>query len=126
MLIFIEKKHKDEFRGLDVLLQAICLLAGDYCYRMFKRKLFVTSVFRQGDSGVHGAWRGLDADNDRLSHEEKGQLVNFINDNFQYDPDRPEKKVCVWHTADQSKYKNIKTGGDHFHFQVHPKTRRMT
>jgi hypothetical protein len=39
-----------------------------------------------------------------------------INENWQYDPDRPEMKVCVFHDVGE---------GPHFHIQTHPKTQRI-
>lgn len=42
-------------------------------------------------------------------------VCNRCNLSWVYDPNRPEKKVCVYHNAGS---------GKHFHIQVHPNTRR--
>lgn len=41
------------------------------------------------------------------------EIEKQINDAFIYDPDRPEKKVCLYHDTGK---------GWHFHIQVHDRT----
>ena len=43
------------------------------------------------------------------------EIERVVNQMWQYDPWRPEMKVCVWHNVGQ---------GVHFHVQVHPNTRK--
>jgi hypothetical protein len=76
-----------------------------------------TSLFRIGDNGVHGALplRGMDL---RCKGYKFGKLLaTFINDNWEYDPSRPDKKCCLFHNAGS---------GYHLHIQTHPNTKRKT
>ena len=73
----------------------------------------ITSLYRMGDSGVHGTLplRGLDL---RCRSLEVGLAVEkLVNDNWIYDPNRTGLKCCFLHGDDS----NL-----HFHFQVHPET----
>jgi hypothetical protein len=76
----------------------------------------VTSMYRINDPGVHGVLplRGIDirCRNYSLAKVIEGE-VNYLWD---YDPDRPTRKVCVAH-GEQSNF--------HLHFQVHPNTKRV-
>jgi hypothetical protein len=72
----------------------------------------LTSGYRDGDSGVHGTvpCRGLD-----LSCPDPyfGKLIaEFLNSIYEYDADRPDYKVCLYHGEPL-----------HIHLQVHPNTR---
>lgn len=74
----------------------------------------VTSLYRIDDPGVHGTLplRGLDL---RCHDPFTGEAVEtYVNAIYEYDPDRPSKKCCMYHDAGQ--------GGFHLHLQVHPKT----
>ena len=76
----------------------------------------VTSLFRIGDKGVHGTLplRGIDL---RCHDDRFGRRVaEYANDKWSYDPSRPAKVVCMFHNTGQ---------GDHLHFQVHPKTKKL-
>ena len=42
-------------------------------------------------------------------------VAQIVNSVWQYDPQRPHMKCCVYHS--------YKGGGKHFHLQVHPRTR---
>ena len=76
-------------------------------------KVTITSLYRIGDSGVHGVMplRGLDL---RMRGKWAGQVMeDIINRSWLYDPERPTKKCAKLH-------------GDganlHLHLQVHPNT----
>lgn len=76
-------------------------------------KFKITSLYRIGDTGVHGVLplRGIDL---RCRNKETGiTLEALINKSWIYDSSRPEKKCCLLH-GDGS---NL-----HFHLQVHPNT----
>lgn len=76
----------------------------------------VTSLYRIGDSGVHGQLplRGLDL---RCRTRRHGEMVEkFVNDRWQYDPNRPEMQCCLCHNTGQ---------GLHLHLQVHPNTKEL-
>ncbi len=117
MLNFLSNKFKEQFDDirLSKLLRVIVFAAAAYTNHKFDRPLYITSVFRDGDKGVHGYWRGVDADNDNILIANKIDIVDFINMTFIYDPERPKFKVCIHHTVKGH-------GGDHLHFQVHPRT----
>lgn len=76
-------------------------------------KVLLTSAFRKGDTGVHGQdpLRGFDLRS--LLFDDPQAVCEEVNKVWIYDPDRPEKKVAMWHNIGQ---------GWHFHFQIHPKT----
>lgn len=72
-----------------------------------------TSNYRPGDNGVHGQIpvRGWDI---RCRNRVLGQcIVDLINGEWVYDPNRPFKQVAIAHGKD-SNY--------HIHIQVHPNT----
>lgn len=73
----------------------------------------ITSLYRIGDSGVHGQLplRGADV---RCRDKEIGQVIqDKINAKFAYDPSRAHLKCCLLHGKDS----NL-----HLHLQVHPNT----
>jgi hypothetical protein len=75
----------------------------------------ITSLYRIGDSGVHGCLplRGTDL---RCRDEGDGRLLEtHVNDNWIYDPNRSEKKCAKLHGEGS----NL-----HLHLQVFPNTRR--
>ena len=81
-------------------------------YRM--GTLDVTSLFRRGDSGVHGQFpvRGVDV---RCRDLNIARAIEAqINRDWSYDNQRPEKKVALAHDAGD---------GIHLHLQVHDRTR---
>ncbi len=76
-------------------------------------ELTVTSLYRIGDSGVHGQLplRGIDV---RVRDEPVGRaLRKLINLNWTYDPDRPGLKCAILH----GRSSNL-----HLHLQTHPNT----
>ena len=78
----------------------------------------ITSAYRSNEEGVHGAnpCRGLDIRSSHLPDTVCQQIEKKINDEWIYDNNRPDKKVCLWHKVGEGAY--------HFHLQVHPNTRR--
>jgi len=78
-------------------------------------ELTVTSLYRMGDSGVHGVLplRGIDL---RMRNRSIGLAIeSLINKYWLYDKKRQDKKCCVLHG------KGIYM---HLHIQVHPNTMR--
>lgn len=73
----------------------------------------ITSGYRKGDPGVHGMdpCRGMDARSTWTDAPmAEGDKVNSV---WQYDPERPEMKCCIYHDVGK---------GAHFHLQVHART----
>ena len=75
-----------------------------------------TSAYRPGDDGPHGTIpvRGIDR---RCRNAALGNAIKqYLNNNWEYDSDRPDMVVCLFHKVD--KY------GWHLHIQCHSNTRR--
>jgi hypothetical protein len=75
----------------------------------------ITSLYRIDDRGNHGALplRAMDL---RCRDAVYGVgILNYVNNMWIYDPQRPELKCCLIHDTGQ---------GLHFHFQVHPNTEK--
>jgi len=73
-----------------------------------------TSMYRMDDPGVHGTLplRAVDL---RMWNEQLGEVIEeFINDHWQYDPERWKMHCCLFHNAGT---------GLHLHLQVHPNTK---
>jgi hypothetical protein len=82
----------------------------------FMGELTITSLYRIGDSGVHGQLplRGIDV---RCTDPARGDLAeNYMNALWQYDPARPDIKVCIFHDVGQ---------GAHIHLQCHHNSMRI-
>lgn len=76
-------------------------------------ELTVTSLYRPGDSGVHGQipLRGIDV---RVRDQAIGEvLAKVVNTAWVYDPTRPEMCCAVLHGPVL-----------HLHLQTHPRTTR--
>ena len=78
----------------------------------------ITDLGRPGNKGVHGTLfvppfelRGIDM---RVRDDQMGAIIAYnINVNYIYDPNRPTKKVAMYHDAGS---------GQHLHLQTHPNT----
>lgn len=86
-------------------------------------RLILTSTFRlkkiyPGDSGMHMTvpLRAVDF-RVYIYNSSYEYIENLINSAWEYDPLRPDLKVCVIHDTGQ---------GIHAHLQVHQNTRRRT
>jgi hypothetical protein len=78
----------------------------------FRVEFTITSLYRIDDPGVHGAMplRGIDL----RCYGDLGEIVaDFVNSQYTYDPDRPDKKCAIYHDVGR---------GAHLHLQTHPKT----
>jgi hypothetical protein len=71
----------------------------------------ITSAYRRGDKGVHGCTpcRGVDLRASDMGHD----IAAWVNDGWEYDPERPEMRCALYHDAGS---------GWHLHLQVHPHT----
>jgi hypothetical protein len=81
----------------------------------FEVEFTVTSLYRDGDDGVHGTMpcRGTDF---RCHDKTFGDMVAaYVNSRWVYDPERPGKQCAQCHDVGQ---------GLHLHFQSHPNTKR--
>ena len=92
-----------------ILIQIICDMAKDH-------GCVITSAYRENDEGVHGHMRGIDCRSWCYQDAKAWQIMGEINNRWEYDHKRPDKKCCILHKT--------KNGGLHLHIQVHPNTRR--
>ena len=65
---------------------------------------------------VHTRCRAIDSRSWCYPDQKAYRIMDEINNKWEYDFDRPEKQCSITH--------KVKTGGFHFHIQVHPNTRR--
>lgn len=89
-----------------VLVDIVCFIYA------VEGKIFITSAYRKGDTGVHGFWRGIDLRSWIYSNPD--WIVRAVNRRWEYDPKRPDKECAILHKT--------KKGAMHLHFQVHPNT----
>ena len=107
-----------ELYKVSPILRAMVLYAASLVEEKYGADFIITCVLREGDTGVHGHGRGVDADNDTLKVQEKVAIEKAINTAIVYDESRPNLKACFYHTVPGGK-----RGGDHWHFQVCSKTK---
>lgn len=81
--------------------------------RSFGCQVVVTSSYREGDTGVHGFFRGLGFRTHELTQEQIQIILEDINSKYIYDPSRPEMEVIIFHDTGK---------GPHLHLQSHPNT----
>jgi len=86
-------------------------------------EVIFTSLYRPGENSVHGTnpLRGFDIRSWVIPHPEI--IEDMTNKHWQYDPKRPEKKIALLHEV---KDEEGIGQGIHFHFQVHPNTRKVS
>jgi len=84
---------------LDNRLKLIVLAVAEKLALDYNCVLFITSIFRKGDKGVHGAWRGVDIRTHNLLPGEAQDLTDWINNNFVYDLKRLNMKTAILHTV---------------------------
>ena len=76
----------------------------------------MTSIYRIGDTGVHGTLpvRGVDL---RMRSASVGtEVVDLVNERWGYDTERTEKSCAILHGEDSNM---------HLHIQSHPNTIRL-
>ena len=117
----------DEFRRLHPMLRVVFFDAVKQLYLDCGKAFLITSMFRD-TGGVHQDGRGLDVDvcdvtmyEGGVTPDEAKRVVNDMNDNWEYDPNRPKYNVAVYKLTGK---KADKFGAhiNHIHFQVHPRT----
>lgn len=83
---------------LNPRLQVIVMAVAEKIALDYNCVLFITSLFRPGDKGVHVYWRGIDIRTRNLLPGEAQNLTDWINNNFIYDMDRTNMKTAILHT----------------------------
>jgi len=108
-------------KDVSVLMQVLTMeyhpkliLIMSWLTTMYDRTV-ITSAYRGGDKGVHGTdpCRGIDIRSWVFSNPRK--VTDKINLTWEYDPDRPDKRVGIYHDIGS---------GEHIHLQVHDNTER--
>ena len=80
-----------------------------------EQNLLITSLYRIGDSGVHGTLPLRGTDLHSWSAVWGRNVASWANGEWIYNEKNPEKAVALYHDAGN---------GFHVHLQVHPNTRR--
>lgn len=105
------------FEGLMLHLYPLILvemsLFVSYLFKQHHTDAIVTSAFREGDSGVHGYFRGIDFRSWGLSEEMCNNFCSEVNKLYTYDPKRPSMVCLMFHDTGR---------GPHLHLQCHPNT----
>ena len=105
---------KIDYKYLDFIDSKLKLLMDDY-ETFFGTEQTITSLYRIGDSGVHGQLpvRGADM---RCRQDIVGYAVEqYMNERWVYDDSRPSMNVCIYHDTGR---------GKHIHLQVSNNTQR--
>lgn len=105
---------------LNPLVKQITNEAAAYALSQWNWDFYLTSIYRTpaedlalGGSGVHVAWRAVDARDSDQVPAAITDVTNYINSRWVYDPQRPTMKVC---------FSDPHGTGPHMHFQSHPNT----
>jgi len=64
---------------------------------------------------IHEEYRAVDLRSSTYNPQQIQDIVNYIDKNYTYDPQRPQMKCVLYHTVG---------AGWHFHFQNHPKSEK--
>jgi len=96
----------------ETLVEIISWLAGEY-----PEAVVFTCGYRHGDKGVHGTIPCRAVDIRSWTFKRPDRVCNYVNFEWEYDSDRPEMKVAIYHDAGS---------GFHIHLQSHPNTRKRT
>lgn len=105
---------------LSPMVKAIVTDAEQYAAEKWNWEFMITSVFRTKledqalqASGIHGGWRAVDVRTKDQTQAAINDVADYINKKYQYDPKRPNFKVC---------FKEVHGNAAHAHFQVHERT----
>jgi hypothetical protein len=113
MILFKSDTEKAQFSDnrLDNRLRIILFALSGYVRFNFGKDIVITSIYREGDTGVHGYWRGIDirtrhAGIDYFTDEEISKITDYLK-NFEYGDNI--HNTSLYHDVGQ---------GIHFHIQV--------
>lgn len=99
-----------ESKKLDPRLRVLVYFVAGYVLHEMNLPTVITSIYREGDEGVHGCWRGVDIRTRDMSEDQAMHLEAVINKHFTYDPDR-NYPTAYYHD-------NRGAPGKHLHLQV--------
>lgn len=114
---------------IDGKLRTLVNQAASYLYRIWNQDIVVTCLLRtpeedkalyhdpEHEPGVHCYGRGADISTKLMSPAEIDGLVEYLNGEWIYDPDRPTKLVAMYETGLQPG-----STAPHIHLQSHQNT----
>lgn len=123
-MLFKEERFRKQFWTLHPKLRYLLCKVDYLLWSKFGKEAKLTCLFYEGGSGVHSitCGRATDISTHNLTAKEIIWIKDHINENFPYDPKRPEKKTCIYHKVDKEKIKEYSLKNFvpqyHFHFQV--------
>ncbi len=92
---------------LDNRLKFIIYALSAFTLDEFGKSVTITSIYRKGDKGVHGYWRGIDIRSHYYTNDEIGEIIKFLNKTVIYG--NPSYTTALYHGVGQ---------GVHIHIQV--------
>jgi len=104
-----EDVNPDDFFRLSPRLRIILCDLALYCWKNFRKKIVITSMFR--DSGIHSTGRAADIRSRIFKNSQCRKITNYLNKKYKYGLgyDGKEHDTCIWHDVGK---------GKHFHIQV--------
>jgi lysozyme len=122
MIQFGSDRIRNEWNNvlLNPVVKTIVNEAATYANARWQWDFFITSIYRTpqedaalGGSGIHVAWRAVDARSSTAPAGALQDVTDYINGRWTYDPARPTLKVC---------FSEPHGTGPHMHFQSHAAT----
>lgn len=112
MITFKEENMVGELMAIDPKLFLILADAHEYLCRVHNQKfMMVTSVIRKDNpNSVHYYGRGVDTRSLHLEQNVIDSLLEYINNKYPYDIERPALKTVIHHRVEGRAY--------HLHWQV--------
>lgn len=110
------KNELVEYRAITIPRHPILVELLQWWHDKHPNKTIITETWRPalhpGDVHSVKPYRAIDLRSWVFSAPET--VAKMVNDAWQYDPERPRMKCCIYHS--------YRGGGKHFHLQVHPRT----
>jgi len=94
------------------------LAAARWHYLRTGKPAVITSLFRLGDKGVHGDWRGSDLRTWELGKDGQQEWEDYINAAFPYDYSTKKKSKTA--KVHELRGEDGKSEGRHLHLQTGP------
>ena len=113
MLKFKTPKLRLEFKQLHPKLKAVLYTVAGWLDTHYHENLTVTCLFRKGDRGVHGYWRGADTRTSRPQEPHWTATIRFAKETFDYGSKGK-------HVVFDERFKKGRT--PHLHWQVRDNT----
>ena len=108
-----------QFDSMDERLRHIVYALSGFVWERYAKQITLTSIFRSGDPGVHGCWRGCDVRvkpvgvNSMFTFLEIKEIERFL-DHYVYDESRPLLKSYVIHGDKGQVHLHLQVNGGNF------------